>query len=460
MRFCAQKLLAQAFMLICLLGAPSVVVGQVESDVKASQQSVVQIKAWVEPNDGLVVSQQAILYIEVATPDWFSGGTRIAAFEMDDVVVLRREKFSVNSTRRVGVQTWSVQLWSISLYPQTAGQFLIPEIELKVSTASEGKEASAMFVTTQPISFSAIMPAGIKTRLGDQSDALDSWVASTRFQINENYDKPLTDLKVGSSVKRVIEIQSENVAAMMLPALQFASLDGLATYQEPASITDKVNRGDYLATRVETVNYVVEKAGSYRLPQLDFYRWDLNSQSLRHEILAEQFISTTGAANPVLIGAENSIQAEALVENWSLNFKVLFVIAVLLLVFSFWWFKVAKRGAMTLDQTGKPVDLERRYRKSCRQGDFSQAAALFYQWLDSQPERAKLAVAEHSLRHWLCFRNEPEVLKMFDDLMAATHSRTNNRRFEGQRMEPLITEIKRLLLVSAPPSDVPELQLN
>lgn len=472
-RYSAPLCLMLNISLIFVLHFSSMAIAEDKTDLVNDSQSAVQIRAWIEPNNELVVKQQVILYIEVSTPDQFLGGTKIAAFDMNEVVILRREKFPVNTTRRIGNKTRSVQLWSITLYPQRQGPFLIPSIELRVPTTNELGQISEVFVTTEPISFIATIPAEIEAQLAGLSRTLNSWIASPHFQVEEHYDKPLNDLKVGSSVTRVIDIQSENIAAMMLPALQFLSPEGLAVYPEPPKIIDKVNRGDYLATRVETVTYVVEKAGSYRLPPLNFYWWNLNLQALQHETLPEQIISTmasTDAINSGVNGGNRLAQPDASSEGLGSSFKIVFILVAVLFAAAFWWFKIAKRGGAT-DQNTQQLRLERRYQECCRQGDFTQAAAVFFEWFDVQLETYRHIVTEPSLRRLLDIESSPQVLKMFDDLMTAAHSRgsgdrdshAGKARLNKRSMESLMSEVKRVLLASeraARSGDLPELQLN
>ena len=94
------------------------------------QENKLRIKAWLEPEDNIIARQQVNLQIEVATDKWFSGGTRIGRFEIKDAIVMQREKFAVNSTRIDGDRSWTVQQWTLVVYPQREGLFEIPVISL------------------------------------------------------------------------------------------------------------------------------------------------------------------------------------------------------------------------------------------------------------------------------------------------------------------------------------------
>ena len=85
-----------------------------------------RLKAWLTPETDIVVGQEVRLTLELATPRWFAGGTRFALPEIRNVIVLRRNQFATNFSRREGGATWVVQQWQLELYPQAVGQFRVP----------------------------------------------------------------------------------------------------------------------------------------------------------------------------------------------------------------------------------------------------------------------------------------------------------------------------------------------
>ena len=55
------------------------------------------------------INQQVILYIEVVTPRWFTGGTRIAPIEIPNVVAKQRNQLATNFTERRNGVTWTIR---------------------------------------------------------------------------------------------------------------------------------------------------------------------------------------------------------------------------------------------------------------------------------------------------------------------------------------------------------------
>lgn len=81
-------------------------------DIQEMQRSNnVELLAWVgkQGSDAeskeapkFSVNEQVILYIEVATPRWFTGGTRIGSVEIPNVIAKQRNQLATNYTERKG----------------------------------------------------------------------------------------------------------------------------------------------------------------------------------------------------------------------------------------------------------------------------------------------------------------------------------------------------------------------
>ena len=255
----------------------------------------VVVKAWVDPAENIITSQQLMLNIEVATPSYFVGGTRIVRPEIADAIVLQREVFAVNSTRRVDGETWAVQLWTMTIYPQRAGMFDVPQIRVEATIALPDGQPQQRYAQTEAVQFEVRDPSGIPSSDIPRSDipSNKTWLATSSFSVTEEYDGALDNLKIGDSVTRVIKFKANNLAAMMLPEIGFPSRgDGLAIYPKPPTLNDRVNRGEYLAERIETISYVVEKPGTFVLPERQFYWFDLDANEFKVEVLPELSIST------------------------------------------------------------------------------------------------------------------------------------------------------------------------
>ena len=393
-----------------------------------------RVKTWLQPADDIVARQQLELNIEISTASFFSGGTRIARFEMNNAIVLRRNKFAVNSSRREAGNTWSVQLWTITIYPQRGGEFMIPSLTIDVSIADSNGQPVEGQTNTDAVRFNATVPEPLRTT------ALNDWVASSQFTVKEHFDRSLDQLKAGDAVRRTISIEAENLAAMMLPSVFSAPQAGLATYQNPARLEDRVNRGRYQAMRFESISYVVEAEGNYTLPELVFSWWNTDSNELQYVRLPSHQLSASASAAATNLNDE-PIQAHAV---WYL-LAALFLF-ITLLVFAFkrrlWSLPEPFRqhwGKRTLSSQERV--LRQQMLKAYEHGNSQQAVSLLYQWLSVASELAD-EPCPGALRPLLAGAKRTSLLDAVNQLMNSAYGPTQPKGPDKSTVERLVGQLQ------------------
>lgn len=397
------------------------------------QEDKLRIKAWLEPEENIIARQQIYLQIEVATDKWFSSGTRIGRFEIKDAIVMQREKFAVNSTRTDGDKSWTVQQWTLVVYPQRDGQFEIPAIPLQLSVAGDGIESIVGEANTQPMSFEAMIPQQVVSEqvtsepvIPGQVQKKKSWLASNRFDVEQSFDKTTEELAPGDALIRTITFSADNLAAMMLPEVEIESIEGIAVYRKPPQLTDKVNRGDYIAERTEVITYVFEKEGEYLLPKQIYHWWNLETQSLEAIELEEQPLTISGMGNAVTSVQQTSVLTE---RNRLAELVPLFKMAgvVLLVVIAAWFAvrKFAKRSGTVSSAKQEPLSetvLRKQFEKACASNDFEKAIGIFYRWLDNFAGES----FKGSVREQLKGFKQDDLLASFKDIMQAIYASEKN----------------------------------
>ncbi|MET2968577.1 BatD family protein [Vibrio harveyi] len=258
-------------------------------DIQDLQRSEnVELLAWVGKQGAGVdtkeapkfsVNEQVILYIEVATPRWFTGGTRIGSVEIPNVIAKQRNQLATNYTERKGGQTWSRQRWELTLYPQASGQFAIPPVAVGVQVSAPDGSKVAGTLYTQPIKFEASMPSGL---LSDESE----WFTATKVSVGQKWTTSNDELKVGDAITRTITINAQDSLSVLLPDL--LSNDSTASYQaypQPNRLDDKQTRGDYQSSRIEESVYVIQQGGEFTLPEHTFQWWNSQSKQLETVVI-------------------------------------------------------------------------------------------------------------------------------------------------------------------------------
>jgi len=396
------------------------------------QADKVRINTWLEPAEGIIARQQVNLQIEVATDKWFSGGARIGHFEIEDAIVLQREQFALNSTRRDGDITWTVQQWTLVVYPQRSGSFEVPAIPLTLSIAGENLEVIRGETRTQSMTFSAELPAALQ---GQQD-----WVSTTDFEVNDSFDKSLEQLKPGDALIRSISMTASNLPAMMLPKAIVADIPGMAIYAKPPKLTDKVNRGEYLAERTQEITYVFERPGEFTLPAETFHWWNLEAQSAEVVTLPAQTIVISGLPGQTA-DQRNGSQA-GLYEKLKDNLPLIFLagLIVVLLLAALWMAR--RRVKHNESSTRTPPSnswLLKQAKKACRQNNQQQALNYLYQWLGNYGDNTGSAISER-----VDALNNDELRLAYAEMMRAIYSRDKSRSTVTCRfIDQLSTAIKK-----------------
>ncbi len=328
--------------------------GQAEGVDTLLAEDRLRIRSWLEPAENIVRGQEVRLVMEVSTPRWFAGGTGIRAPEVPGLLILRRNEFAVNLSRREAGATWVVQRWQLELYPQREGDYRLPPVILSLAVNDAALGIVRGEVATEALAFSAGVPAAVSK--------LEGWLATPSLAIRQRFDRSLQGLVPGDAFTRSIELEASRLTSLMLPEPELAESPGLAVYPDLPELEDRSNRGEATALRRQSATYVVEQSGQYRLPEQTVYWWNTDTGRLETALLAAVDINAGAAADAV---ETTTPPKHGLL--WLLGLLGLLALAAL---------------AWRLSQ--RPVNPLQQARKALGRGDANAAARALYRWLNSR----------------------------------------------------------------------------
>jgi len=430
-----------AIIILCSLSAVSNFAVSAPTLKDLYQADKLRIKAWIDPRENIIARQQVKLQIEIATDKWFSGGTRVGNFEIKDAILLQRENFALNSSRNENNASWTVQQWTLVVYPQRGGVFEIPAIPVQLSIAGENLESIVGELHTEPFSFAASLPEPMFQGMLEKT----SWIVTSRFRINERFDKTFDDLKPGDAIVRSINMSAIDLPAMMLPDITLDNLQGIAVYPKPPQLTDKVNRGSYLAARSQIITYVFEKPGDYELAKQTFYWWNLETDTFETIELEARVMKVHDFAE-IADGANPEPTAD-----W--QHKIIGLIPVVaktgfaLVLLAIGWALLRKLGKTSAGtrpkQPGKLSEraLRKQFETACRKNNLRQALSLFYQWLDNYGGKAFNGSVVEQLNEI----NRTQLTQAFRNIMRTIYTPERNREIDLRLFaDEFINELKKL----------------
>lgn len=279
-----------------------------------SHRGSLQVNAWVDDAHGgnsthsnnysraFSVHEQVIVNIEILSDTWFTKGTHIHRFEVDNAVVLSNQLHSINSTKRINGKTYSQQIWEVVVYPLQSGEFLIPsitiELEIKNISGSSGKNAHenknnkeknsnvSGFIQTEPIRFSANKQSAFmfEPHLWLTADNVD--VSQQITVVSSSEDREQLHINVGDSITRTITLTASNTNSMLLPELVNCddfpyTTDYVKCFVQSSQINETRIRGVNKTTKVEAITYVVKEAGEFTLPEVVLFVWEPENQEIK-----------------------------------------------------------------------------------------------------------------------------------------------------------------------------------
>lgn len=247
----------------------------------------VEITAWIGQQEDsgaaqVSVNQQVILNIEVATPRWFTGGTRIGVIDVANLIAKQRNQLATNFTDRKGDQTWSRQRWEVTLYPQASGRFVIPPVPVWVKVSAPDGSNVAGTLYTPPLQFDAALPTGL---ISDQTP----WFVASNVEVEQQWQTSQEQLKVGDTITRTVIVSAQDSLSVLLPnLLSGQSTQQYHTYTQPHQLSDTQTRGDYQSTRTEQSVYVIQQGGDVTFPDIEFQWWNSKRNQLETVVVQGQ----------------------------------------------------------------------------------------------------------------------------------------------------------------------------
>ena len=249
---------------------------------KASDKPAAELSAELLPSTPVVPGERVRVLLTVATPRWFTSGTRIRLPEVPGLVLLQNQEFASNATERRGDESWTVQRWSIDAFATRAGTVTIPPIEVTASVSLAPGSNRTLDLTTRPLKVTVEIPLELRE--------LDEWIASPAVSVHQTVNQT-GEVAIGGAIKRSIRIKAENVMAMMLPAINLEPPSGLQTYPEPPLLTNRASRGTLTAQREDTVTLIATSPGVVAIDGARINWW--NTQTRRLTTLTTEQLELT-----------------------------------------------------------------------------------------------------------------------------------------------------------------------
>jgi hypothetical protein len=273
------------------------------------------------------VGQELELNLDLFSTGFSFGGQQFILPEVSGAYLLQADSSTVKLTEKRGGESWQGLRYSILLYPQRQGQLDIPSFEVSfTASAGYGQESASFRFETEPLRIEARLPPGV--------DGTGLLVTSADFSLTTEW-KPrqsgedVMQLKVGDALSLTINRQAVAVPGMVFSPLPEFSVEGLQAYPEAPRVNDRINRGELIGARTDSLTFICQREGSYEIPGIRFQWWDPEREVLNEEI--SPGLSFEVIPNPAYGAVEASEAGRRSLISWKQLLLGIPVLALLLI---------------------------------------------------------------------------------------------------------------------------------
>jgi hypothetical protein len=314
-----------------------------------------------------LIGQRVVFHIDLQAKGEFSGSPRFVLPDVPGILLMQSEDHPMLSSMTVGDADYVIERFDFIVYAKEAGQVTIPPIKVGFgSIAAVGQPVTTQNGETDAIILQVSLPP-------DATAAASMPIVSGHFEVTQSWQPRLpgasATCKAGDAFRRTITLTAQDSLSMLLPPLTMPAIDGLKTYLAAPQLTDSSERGDAMATRIETVTYICASPGRSLIPAISYRWWNIGTGSWEKVVLpaVRLMVNAAGAAGSDT-GADHHARP-----RWLLP---ALVAAILLLTMLFIWGWRRRRQPL-------PDSDEARFNRlliTCRGSDPTAAYNAYVSW--------------------------------------------------------------------------------
>jgi len=215
-------------------------------------------------------------------------------------------------SRYVGPRRFSVIERNYAVFPEVAGEMVIPSINFS-GTFIQRRMGRRVFRkdATDPITVQVKPPPASFTG--------KVWLPAQSLSIRDVWSDPAREIKVGDSLTRTVQMLALGLEGVQLPPLPRVDIGGLKVYPEPGKSFNDEHAAGITGNRHEVQALIATQPGTYSLPEIRIPWWDVENNRERVAILQGRVINVLPSAlsntGPPQTSASDSPQALAGANN-------------------------------------------------------------------------------------------------------------------------------------------------
>ena len=246
-----------------------------EQQAAATKGDEVRLETEVQPQT-VMVGQQVLLTIRVLHRVNLAGAglDNIEPQGVDTDIEQLGEDRSFE-TRRDGYLYKAIER-RYALFPNEAGQLIIPRLTLQVQVPDNDGFSSFSSRTRTLRRFSAPLTVAVQSQPTDQNGRL--WLPATAVTVSDSWQQQKPQFRVGEPVTRTLTLQVKGLPAAHLPDLKLPLPSNWKSYPDQPVRADSDDDSGRIGTLQQKIAVVPTEAGTMKLPGFDLDWYDVTSQ--------------------------------------------------------------------------------------------------------------------------------------------------------------------------------------
>ena len=251
----------------------------------------------------VMVGEPLVVTVSVFTSTWFTNPPEFSEIQVPNALMARLEQRGGARTVTIGRKKYPAIEQKFVVYPVKVGENSMPSITIETESPPEGDYKGRRRIIRSPERKFTVLapPEGVLT---------EQWLTAYNIQLNDTWDRPLDNLKAGDVLERRITILASGALAALIPPLDLGEIDFGTIYLKSPQLSNVQNQASFSGRRIEIASYLLEKSGTFQLPEITFSWFNPTAKSIQSKSLPA--IELVIAENPNLefiLSMQDSLQS-------------------------------------------------------------------------------------------------------------------------------------------------------
>jgi hypothetical protein len=222
-----------------------------------------------------------------------------------DGAIVRKTEGDSEYYKTINDRRYRVIERSYTLFPQSSGELIIPEAVLNARVRQAGQRNRSYggffgddpfdrFSNSRSVSVRS-KPHTLKIRPQPKENKGAHWLPAKQLNLNEEWDAPQDEIRVGEPITRTLEISALGLTAEQLPDLNAPDIKGVNSYPDQLQNITQDTEDGVVGQKTRRIAFVPTQPGKFTVPAMEIFWWDTKKDQQQRVELPERSFSILAA---------------------------------------------------------------------------------------------------------------------------------------------------------------------